>query len=108
MRTGAGKISPQRTRWTRRRTQRFVWFQLVDHSLDAGLEVPDVEVDEQANVAAGELEIRKQLSLVDWLDPADCFQLHNNFPFDQQVDSIPSVEPYAFVHDGKALLALDR
>jgi hypothetical protein len=53
---------PQSTR----SAQRSFW-KLTDEAPETRLELLDVEVDEQTDVTAGQLQIGQQLSLMDWL-----------------------------------------
>jgi hypothetical protein len=94
-----------RTEITERIPRRFVTDVHSDpKSFDPQGQLPDVEIDQETNRAAGELEVREILCLM------DCSQflhgLHNNHGvFDQQVNPVTAIESHTLVNHGQDLLA---
>jgi hypothetical protein len=66
----------------------------------------DIKVNNDANALASQLEISKQLCVVDWQEVLDAFQFENDFILNDEVQSIPAIQLYAFVFDGQGHLAL--
>jgi hypothetical protein len=66
-----------------------------------------VEVDQQANVTAGQLEVGKQLRLVNGLQLSYGFELNDDQVFNEQINAVTAVDPYAPINNGEGLLAVD-
>ena len=64
-----------------------------------------VEMDQQADVAAGHLEAGEQLGFVNGLKLSHRLDLNDNQMFDEQVDAIAAVD--LPIDDGQGLLALN-
>lgn len=69
-------------------------------SLDSVFELSDVEVTEQPRLHVGEFHIRQQLSFMDPLQSVDAFQLNNQFVFDQQINSVATIQLNPFELNG--------
>ncbi len=69
-------------------------------------EQPDVEINQETNLAARQVEVGQQLRFVDWRDLFDRFQLDNDLTIDEQVDSIATVDKDVFVNHRQSGLAL--
>jgi len=79
----------------------------VDQPLKPVLEDPDVEVKEESDVAARELEVRQQLRFVKRGQTAHGLDFEDDLVLDQDVEAIPAVDEESVVADGLWLLALD-
>jgi hypothetical protein len=77
-------------------------------SLDSLNQLPDVEIDEQTNRAARELEVWENLCLVDRGHFLDGLQFDDDGVFDQQVNPLPAIERHPLVHHGQFLLAFNE
>ena len=59
-----------------------------DHAVDALLQQHDVEVDQETRRAAGMLQVREQLRIMDSVERRDRFQFDDHPPLDQEVDTV--------------------
>jgi len=80
----------------------------IDHSAYAVTKNDDVEVNDKADYATGELEIRKQLGLVNRQYLVNRLEFNNDGIFDQQINPITAVNVYAPIDQRKGLLSLHR
>ena len=80
---------------------------LAGKSPEAVLEDGDVEVYEESNGKASELEIGEHLSLMDGQKPPDRLYFDDEFVLDDDVQAITAVQPYALVSDWNRPLALE-
>jgi hypothetical protein len=64
------------------------------------MENSDVEVDQQSNTLAGELQVCEQLCLMHRQYTLDRFELNQNFIRDDEVDAVFSSGLDTFVRDG--------
>jgi hypothetical protein len=72
---------------------------LQDETLDAILELRDVEIDQQSDFDAGKLHVGQQLRLVDALDLLDTLQLKDQRVFHKNIDAVATVQAGALVFD---------
>jgi hypothetical protein len=80
----------------------------VDHALDPLLQDGDVEVDEQPQPKAGELQIGHHLCFVDWQQLFDRLQLHDDPAVYDNVEPVSAVEELSLVVDWERPLPLER
>lgn len=67
----------------------------------------DVEVDKQAHGNSTETHIRQKLSFVDRVDRFDGLHFNDDFPLNDQVDSISDFELLTFIYDRQRNLTRD-
>ena len=65
------------------------------------LQVDDVEVDQQSERLAAELQIRDDLRLMDRCDCIDGFDLHDDEALNDQIHSIADFQSYSAIDDRK-------
>ncbi len=80
--------------------------QIIDHPCDPLLDQHCSKIDQQAQPLIGQLEIGKQLFLVNRRNLLDRFELDNHFVFHDQVGAKAHFQLYRFVMDGDRLLTL--
>jgi len=80
----------------------------IDLSVDAFLQVRDVEVDQQADAQAAQPQVREQLSVVNGQHRFDRFQFDDHDFVDEQIDSITEIDRESFNPDGKLLLGFNE
>ena len=80
---------------------------LINQPPNAVLEFLHVEIDQQADVAARQLEVGEQLGFVNGLKLRHSLELHDDQVFDEQVDAIAAVDLHISIDDGQGLLALN-
>ena len=78
---------------------------LINQPPNAVHEFLHVEIDQQADVAARQLEAGEQLGFVNGLKLPHSLELHDDQVFDEQVDAIAAVD--LPIDDGQGLLALN-
>src|SRR5579862_2977090 len=71
---------------------------------DAVFEKRNIEVNEQPKMATTEANIRQNYGLVNRRKRVDGFQLHHDFRFHKQIDSVSTLELHVFVHQRDGLL----
>jgi hypothetical protein len=82
--------------------------ELVDQPLDASVpEAHDVEVEEEPEVKARQLEVGQHLGIVDGRELSDRLDLDEDRALDQQVDPVPCIDQYVVVAHRELLLSLD-
>jgi hypothetical protein len=79
-----------------------------DDSPDAVLDARHVEIDQQSEAMAGELQIGKQLGLEHGLTMLNCLELNDNAVRDQQIDSQPRIETQTSINNAQVELSLER
>jgi len=79
---------------------------LAGKSPEAVLEDSDVEVYEESNRKASELEIGEHLSLMNGQEPLDRLHFDDEFILDDDVQAIAAMKPYALVSHRNRPLAL--
>jgi hypothetical protein len=72
--------------------------------IEAHPKLPDVEIDQETNRAAGELEIRENLCLMDHSQFLYGLQLDDHSVFDQQVNPVTAIESHPLVNHWQFLL----
>jgi hypothetical protein len=80
---------------------------LVNEPADAALEKLHVEVDQKAHVTAGQLEVGKQLRLVNGLQLGYSFELNDDQVFNEQINAVTAVDPYIPINNREGLLTVD-
>jgi hypothetical protein len=60
-----------------------------------------VEVDQQADLATTQLQIRKQLGSVEWEQFFNCLDLDDDAVFDEKIHAITRIELYSLVNNRK-------
>src|SRR6266404_962594 len=65
----------------------------------------NMEINQQADLPSAEAHIRKQLGFVHRIDCFNALNLDNDQAFDDEVDPITEVNPFAFENNGKPDLA---
>jgi hypothetical protein len=71
-----------------------------NHASDAVSQDGDVEVDQKTDGPASEPQIGQQLRFVDRPERIDRLELENDGPFHDEIETVPAIQPYAFVGDG--------
>ena len=74
--------------------------QTIDHSSYAVTKNDDVEVNDKADYAAGEFEIREQLRFVKRQYLVNCLEFDDDRFCDQQVNSISAINLNAAIYQG--------
>jgi hypothetical protein len=72
---------------------------LQDETLDAILELRDVEIDQQSDFDVSKFHVGQQLRLVDALDLLDTLQLKDQRVFHKDIDAVATVQADALVFD---------
>jgi hypothetical protein len=77
------------------------------HSLDSISPMGYMEVNEQANVASAQPNVREQLRLVNRVDPFHTLDLDYNGPVDDKIHSIARVDSFAVIDHWQSHLLSD-
>ena len=88
-------------------------FVAIYHSLDSISQMGYMEVNEQANVASAQPNVREQLRLVNWVDGFYTLDLDHDGPVDDKIHAIAQVNSFTIIDhwqshllsDGETLLA---
>ena len=80
----------------------------IDDSFHTFNQAWHIEIDEQSDAEAGQPELRQNLSLVYWKNAFYRFQLHNNYPFHNKIDSVATAQVQPFVSHGNYYLSFER
>src|SRR4051812_41026881 len=81
--------------------------EVMHEATDALGELADVEVHQESDATAGELQVREELGLVDRADLVDGLQLDDHLALDPEVDPVSAVDPHSSVDDRQLQLLLD-
>jgi hypothetical protein len=57
---------------------------------------------------AAQLEVCEELSFMDWEQPGNRLELHDNRFFNQEIDSVGEIHLNRFVRDGKSDLSANK
>ena len=71
----------------------------MDVAVNTVLHTKRVEVEQQPDVKARQLQIGQHLRRVNGHNPRNSFELDDDLPFDQQVDAIPAVDAHTAILD---------
>jgi hypothetical protein len=72
----------------------------LDYSADAVFEEGYVEIDEQADLAAGELQVGGPLGDVYGLEPGYRLQLDDDATFHEEIQAVGGIEAYTLKNNG--------